>query len=313
MDNQPKELLLTVAEQYFKALKVQAKLNSSQQEQQYLEEQLGDTRKGYDAGAFSQVDLAEVEAQHALNLSEIQDTQAQLLAAKQALELLTQRNYATLATPLAGWLPDKVAADAKTAEAITQENNAKVNMLRQNLAVAKEKAKQVYANASSQLNLVAKHSGQVVAGDSFNQHNQFDTSIGAEFKMDFDTNQAVFFESQAMRQQEIAAELALAAGLEKNVQDTRNLYNQLDNNRQQMPLQKKAIEASQKAVELTRQGFVAGVRTADDYFLAIKRLSKTKLDYEYARYDHILDTLQLKASLGSLSASDLQQLSQHMR
>jgi outer membrane protein len=313
LENQRDSLLLDVARRYFNALKAQARLNAIQQEQQYLQEQQDAARKAYDSGVFSQVDLAEVEAQYSLNLTEIQDAQTQLSAAKDAVELLTQRDYAVLAAPETGWLPAIALADRKAAETLVQEHNPEINLLRQSLQVAREKVKQTEANTSARLDLVAEHSGQATAGEHLNQYNAFDNSVGAEFKMNFDTNDALLFESRSMHQKQIAAELALALAIKNNLQYTQNLYSRLTDNLKQMPLQKNAIEASQKAVELTGQGFAAGMRSADDYYAAIKRLSKARVAYEYTIYDYMLDTLQLKSNAGLLSEQDLQAFSQHMR
>ena len=68
---------------------------------------------------------------------------------------------------------------------------------------------------------------------------------------------------------------------------------------------RQAVISSVTALESTRAGFEVGTRTAIDVVAAERGLSQARRDYARAKYDYILETLQLKQAAGSLRPEDI--------
>jgi len=70
----------------------------------------------------------------------------------------------------------------------------------------------------------------------------------------------------------------------------------------------RAVESAQIAAEATEAGFEVGTRTSVDVLLALRTVFESQRDLSQARYDYLLDTLNLKQAAGSLNADDLLQI-----
>ena len=68
---------------------------------------------------------------------------------------------------------------------------------------------------------------------------------------------------------------------------------------------RQAVISSETALESTRAGFKVGTRTAIDVVAAERGLSQARRDYARAKYDYILEILQLKQAAGSLRPEDI--------
>ena len=69
-----------------------------------------------------------------------------------------------------------------------------------------------------------------------------------------------------------------------------------------------ALASSQKSLESTQLGLEVGVRTNVDVLNAQQQLTSAQRDLAAARYNFLLSVLNLKATVGSLSPSDLEEI-----
>jgi len=72
---------------------------------------------------------------------------------------------------------------------------------------------------------------------------------------------------------------------------------------------KQAVVSNKSALDAVQAGFQVGTRTSVDVLDAQQEFFKAEFDYSAARYDYILDTLNLKQAAGILSQTDLQAVS----
>lgn len=76
---------------------------------------------------------------------------------------------------------------------------------------------------------------------------------------------------------------------------------------------KQAVVSNQSAWEATNAAFKAGIRTIVDVLNAQSDLIKVEQDYANARYDYILQSLQLKRVAGNLSPYDIVQINNWLK
>ena len=66
-----------------------------------------------------------------------------------------------------------------------------------------------------------------------------------------------------------------------------------------------ALTSSRTALEATEAGYEVGTRTAVDVLNSRRELYRSERDYARSRYTYILETLRLKAAVGTLTEQDV--------
>ena len=74
----------------------------------------------------------------------------------------------------------------------------------------------------------------------------------------------------------------------------------------------KALESAQVSAEANEIGFEVGTRTTIDVLLSLRAVYQAQRDLSRARYDHLIDTLQLKYAAGTLNNEDIMLIDQAM-
>ena len=69
-----------------------------------------------------------------------------------------------------------------------------------------------------------------------------------------------------------------------------------------------ALKSSNTALEATEAGFDVGTRTSVDVLISLRATYAAQRDYAGARYQYLINTLQLKQASGLLSTSDLENI-----
>ena len=102
-----------------------------------------------------------------------------------------------------------------------------------------------------------------------------------------------------------AAEQNLLAQERTTTQQTRDAYRGVQASISQVKALRQALVSTQKSAEATEAGFRAGTRTSVEVLQALRDTFRAQSDYSSARYDYIINTLNLKAASGILNERDL--------
>jgi outer membrane protein len=94
------------------------------------------------------------------------------------------------------------------------------------------------------------------------------------------------------------------------VQDARITYLSIKASVSQVKALKQALESTQSALDATQAGYEVGTRTIVDVLITQGNLYRSERDYAKSRYEYILNLLEIKRAVGSLSAADIQQINQ---
>jgi outer membrane protein len=68
---------------------------------------------------------------------------------------------------------------------------------------------------------------------------------------------------------------------------------------------RQALTSSRTALEATEAGYEVGTRTAVDVLNSRRELFRAERDYARSRYTYILETLRLKAAVGTLTEQEI--------
>lgn len=94
------------------------------------------------------------------------------------------------------------------------------------------------------------------------------------------------------------------------VLETRSLFRDLSTDVETVAARQQSIASAEKALEAVEAGYEAGTRNIVDVLDAEKNLYGAIRDYQVSRYDHILNKVDFKQSMGTLSPDDLYALDQ---
>lgn len=92
------------------------------------------------------------------------------------------------------------------------------------------------------------------------------------------------------------------------VLQTRSLFRDLSTDVDTVAARQQSIASAEKALEAIEAGYEAGTRNIVDVLDAEKNLYGAIRDYQVSRYNHILNQVDFKQSMGTLNPEDLYQL-----
>lgn len=318
--------LLRVAEQYMLVLRTREELTSAEAEERAIGRQLEQTRERYNVGLVPITDVHEAQAAYDLARVGLIVAQANFHIARDELEALTGRTWESLAglqseLPLAGPQPE----DPEEWVARARERNPLVLAALYESRSAQALSKQALGLQLPQVNLVGgwEHShnlnedigavgggggggtGAVIASRFRDTKSKY---VGVQVNVPL-------FAGGALNARRKQAALEGQAAQERYRQAHRDVGQQaLSLHRlvladvARVKARHQALVSAESALRATEAGYQVGTRNVVDVLNAQRTLYAAQRDWFAARYDYILDSLRLKATAGTLSERDLEEV-----
>jgi len=297
-------LILRVATAYFEVLRAQAIVEFSQSELEAISRQLEQAERRFDVGLVPITDVRSAQAQHDLAVAQEIAASNQLSTAREALVLISgvdTESLALLADDLPLLPPDPADIDAWVDQAIDQNLELMIARFAEQSSttqVAIERAARYPV-----LNLVGS-----AASATTEQALRSDTDA-AEIKLQLTvpllTGGRINAQVAQARAQALSSGEQLLAQKRATTQQTRDGYRGVQASISLVKALRQALESTRKSAEATEAGFRAGTRTSVEVLQALRDTYSAQSDYASARYDYIINSLNLKAASGTLSESDL--------
>jgi len=312
------ELVLRVARAYFDYLAAQDTHSFAIAEKEAIARQLEQTSERFKVGLIAVTDVRESQAQYDTALAREIAASNAVENAREALRIVINKFDEPLLPvrenlPLLMPTPDNIQSWEDTA----LEKNLQLRAARYNSEAARSAYDASRAGHYPTLSLNAEHSFNSSDGS---------TVSNAFSGRDIDQNSIILalqvpiysggFTSSQTRQRN--AEYALAKSQYQQqqrlaVQQVRTAFLGIRAAISQVNALKQALISTQTAVEATLEGFKVGTRNSVDVLLAQREQYASERDYARARYDYILNILELKRAAGILSGADLQEMNQWLK
>ena len=297
-------LILRVATAYFDVLRAKANQEFSQSELQAISRQKDQAERRFDVGLVPITDVRSAQAQYDLAVaSEIAATN-QLSTAREALlriSGLNTNNLATLASDLPLTPPEP--ADIDQWVKVAKEQN--LDLLIARLASESSNTQIDIERSNSRPTLDLVGTAATTTTDQFNRQDADRAEIALQLRVPILTGGRVSaLVSQARAQARSAAE-SLVAQERATTQQTRDGYRGVEASISRANALRQALVSTQKSAEATEAGFRAGTRTSVEVLQALRDTYRARSDYAGARYDYIINSLNLKAASGTLSEKDI--------
>ena len=300
------DLMVRVAERYFRVLEAEDELSFAQATLEAFEQQLKQSRQRFEVGLIAITDVEEAKAGFDL-------ARAQLIAAENALDTArealreTSGEYQKRLAPLGDMpmvTPEPADIDKWTEVALGQ--NLRMLAAGHQTETARREIERVQAGNSPTLDAIGSYGlndGTSRGGDTRN------ASIGLRLNMPLYTGGSVLSRTRESRHRYQQTLDVLERERRRAQRETRDAYLGVNSGISRVIALEQAVRSSETAAEAIEAGFQVGTRTSVDVLNAQRDLFRARRDLAEARYSYILDVLRLKRAAGVLSEDDLRQIS----
>ncbi len=313
------DLIVRVAEAYFEVLRQADNVEAARAEEIATEEQMNQAQERFNAGLTGIADAQQARASCKASMAQRMTDEGNLASAQEALTILTGTDHSDLSTLKADF-PVINPSPVDRAEWVQFA-------LASNFALKAAIAAMQAADANATSRSMA-HMPRITGSLSYQEDNvsgNQETSPPAPFATgpdsEGDTTAAMLrvtvpiFSSGYTSSQTRQAHAQYSAALEKKIETERTIIHQTrakhiaaSTDVQRVHAQQEAIEAAQIALDATRAGYKAGTRSIVDVLVSQRALFEARRDHANARYDYVMDMLNLKALAGTLSPKDVDEL-----
>ncbi len=298
-------LILRVANAYFDVLRAQANVEFSQSELEAISRQLEQAERRFDVGLVPITDVRSAQAQADLAVAQEIAASNQLSTAREALLRISGID-AEFLTPLADDLPlnPPEPADIDAWVELARQQNLELVIAQ---LTNQSSATQVAIERSSRyptLDIV----GLAANGTSEAELRGGDSDVAdikLQLRLPLFTGGRINAQVAQAKAEARASEQQLLTQERATTQQTRDAYRGVQASISRVVALRQALVSTQQSAEATDAGFRAGTRTSVEVLQALRDTFRAQSDYLSARYDYIINTLNLKAASGSLNEDDL--------
>ncbi|MGL5286815.1 MAG: outer membrane channel protein TolC [Aeromonas sp.] len=311
-------LILRTAQAYFAVLKAQDALEYVQANKTAVQRQLEQTQQRFEVGLSAITDVNEAQAQRDQALADEISAENTLANSYESLRELTGvdfRKLDVLNTERFSPAPTPLNADQWMELAV--DKNLSLHRARIAKDIAKEQIDLAKTGHEPTLNFNAS------AGST-----NSDYKLDSMSSQDGTTNQATagltlsipLYSGGATTSQVKQAQhnyVAASEDMEKSyrsMQSTvRSYYNNVNANIGSVKAYTQYVISAESSLKATEAGYEVGTRTIVDVLDSTKALYQAKQNLSEARYNYILNILQLKLAAGTLQEQDLTDLNQGLK
>ena len=299
------DLMVRVADAYFKVLAAMDNLAFAKADTKSLSRQLDQTNQRFDVGLTAITDVQEARSGYDRAVANQIVAENDVDNTREALrEIIGDyvMNYSTLKDEIPLVKPNPDSIDEWTKTALTQN----MNILAEMHAVDAAREQVNFPT----LDLQGSKGYQYNSGGSFGANKGKTDTIGVQLNVPLyqggivnsHTRQAVHLLDQELEK--------LVQAQRASQKDTRQAYLSVISGISSVEAYKQAVTSSETALQANQAGFEVGTRTAVDVVNAESTLSQNKRDYAQARYTYLINTLKLKQAAGILTEDDIAKVNQ---
>ncbi len=302
------DVALRVSVAYFDVLAAQDNLEVARSEMSAISRQLDLAREMLDVGLGTKTDLFDTEARFKLaQVSEIDALNA-IEDALRSLEAITGSKPGELAllnddAPVTSADP----ADVEYWVSLGLARSLSVLQADQAAEIARLQTEVNRYQRSPVVNLVYNDGRNDREGPS-NDSSQRDLSL--QFNVPIYQGGAISSVTEEAQLRFQASQEDAKQARRETERLIRNAFLDVDSNARRIEALLQAVAASESAVQARQEGFAAGISTNLDVLDAQRDLFAARRDYLRARYNHIIDLLELERAAGTLEDENIARINQ---
>jgi len=305
-------LILNTATAYFKVLSAIDTLSYVEAQKQAIYRQLDQTTQRFNVGLVAITDVQNARSQYDNVLANEVTARNDLDNAVEELRQVTGNYYPQLASlnvdHFKAEKPQAVNALLKEAE------NRNLSLLQARLSqdLAREQIRLAQDGHLPTLSLSASsgisntsYSGSRTSGAQYNDSDVGQNKIGLNFSLPIYQGGQVNSQVKQAQYNFVGASEQLESAHRSVVQTVRSSFNNVNASVSSINAYKQAVVSAQSSLDASEAGYSVGTRTIVDVLDATTTLYNAKQQLSNARYNYLINQLNIKQALGTLNEQDL--------
>ena len=305
------DLILRAAQAYFDVLNAQENILAVRANKQSILQQLEQAKKNFEVGTATITDAQDAQARFDLAVAQEIAGESDLEVKRYALRVIIGKDAGELnrLKPQAVLNPPQPAAIDKWVDA-AQKDSFTVQAQQAAADVADKEVERVRAGHYPTLDAVGNYGkAKTLAGITATNVLQTDlTNVGLQLNIPIFQGGAVNSKTREAIANRSAADAALESAKRAAALNAQQSFLGVVNGLAQVRALDAALVSSTSALDSNKLGYEVGVLININVLNAENQVYVTKRDLAKARFDTLLSQLKLKAAIGSLSETDLEQI-----
>ncbi len=308
-------LILNTATAYFNVLSAIDALSYTEAQKQAIYRQLDQTTQRFNVGLVAITDVQNARSQYDTVLADEVTARNNLDNAVESLRQVTGNYYPELASlnvdNFKTTRPEAVNNLLKEAE----KRNLTLLQARLNQDLAREQIRQAQDGHLPTLDLTAStgvsdtsYSGSKTRGATSSQYddnNAGQNQVGLSFSLPLYQGGMVNSQVKQAQYNFVGSSEQLESAHRSVVQNVRSSYNNINASISSINAYKQAVVSAQSSLDASEAGYSVGTRTIVDVLDATTTLYNAKQQLSSARYNYLINLLNVKNALGTLNEQDL--------
>ncbi|AUU82665.1 outer membrane channel protein TolC [Leclercia adecarboxylata] len=305
-------LILNTATAYFRVLSAIDTLSYIEAQKQAIYRQLDQTTQRFNVGLVAITDVQNARSQYDNVLANEVTARNDLDNAVEQLRQVTGNYYPQLASlnvdRFKAEKPQAVNALLKEAE----NRNLSLLQARLNQDLAREQIRLAQDGHLPTLSLSAStgvsntsYSGSRTSGAQYNDSDVGQNKIGLNFSLPIYQGGQVNSQVKQAQYNFVGASEQLESAHRSVVQTVRSSFNNVNASVSSINAYKQAVVSAQSSLDASEAGYAVGTRTIVDVLDATTTLYNAKQQLSNARYNYLINQLNIKQALGTLNEQDL--------
>ena len=305
-------LILNTATAYFNVLSAIDALSFTGAQKQAIYRQLDQTTQRFNVGLVAITDVQNARAQYDNVLANEVTARNNLDNAVETLRQVTGNYYPSLASlNVDGFKtnkPDGVNNLLKEAE----KRNLALLQARLSQDLAREQIRYAETGHMPTVGLTAStgvsnttYSGSKTNSTQYDDSDMGQNKIGLNFSLPLYTGGSVNSQVKQAQYNFVGASEQLESAHRSVVQTVRSSFNNVNASISTINAYKQAVVSAQSSLDAMEAGYSVGTRTIVDVLDATTTLYNAKQQLSSARYNYLINQLNIKSALGTLNEQDL--------
>ena len=308
-------LILNTATAYFNVLNAIDVLSYTQAQKEAIYRQLDQTTQRFNVGLVAITDVQNARAQYDTVLANEVTARNNLDNAVGQLRQITGNYYPELAAlNVENFKTDK-PQPVNTLLKEAEKRNLSLLQARLSQDLAREQIRQAQDGHLPTLDLTAStgisdtsYSGSKTrgaAGTQYDDSNMGQNKVGLSFSLPIYQGGMVNSQVKQAQYNFVGASEQLESAHRSVVQTVRSSFNNINASISSINAYKQAVVSAQSSLDAMEAGYSVGTRTIVDVLDATTTLYNAKQELANARYNYLINQLNIKSALGTLNEQDL--------
>ncbi|EOY5421787.1 outer membrane channel protein TolC [Cronobacter dublinensis] len=309
-------LMLNTATAYFQVLSAIDALSYTEAQKQAIYRQLDQTTQRFNVGLVAITDVQNARAQYDNVLANEVTARNNLDNALEQLRQVTGNYYPQLASLNVDNF--KTAKPAAVNALLKEAEQRNLTLLQARLSqdLAREQIRYAETGHMPTLGLTASSSvsdtdysgsktSSAAAASRYTDSKVGQNSVGLSFSMPLYSGGSVTSQVKQAQYSFVGASEKLESAHRNVVQTVRSSYNNVNASISSIKAYEQAVVSAQSSLDAMEAGYSVGTRTIVDVLDATTTLYNAKQQLSSARYNYLINQLNIKSALGTLNEQDL--------